>query len=80
MASYLKVLKVLAWEVNSDKGGQLKHGLWGSNVKTGRYLPGDSRGKFLVLFLGLKVIMLFRVNLFFFKLVNMIPWIIKGTK
>ena len=31
-------------------GGQNKHGLWESNVKTGKYLPVGYWGIFLVLF------------------------------
>ena len=30
--------------------GQAKHGLWGSNMKTGKYLPGAARLKFLYVF------------------------------
>ena len=26
-------------EVKIDMGGQAKHGLWGSNLKTGKYIP-----------------------------------------
>ena len=27
------------WKVQVDMGGQPNHGLWGSNVKTRKYLP-----------------------------------------
>ena len=40
----------MGWEVKTDMWGQPKHGLWKSNVKTGKYLPGADRSEFLVLF------------------------------
>ena len=40
----------MGWEVKSDFRGQSKHGLWGSNVKTGKYLPGADRSKLFVHF------------------------------
>ena len=39
-----------AWEVKTDFRGQSKHGLWGSYVKTGKYLPGLIGAHFLYIF------------------------------
>ena len=45
-------------------GDQAKYGLWGSNVKTGKYLPGGCRGQISGNFLDLAVITLGGINLF----------------
>ena len=34
----------MGWEVKTDMKGQPKHDLWGSNVKIGKYLPGNYKG------------------------------------
>ena len=31
------------WEVKNILRGQPKHGLWGSNLKTGKFLPGGAQ-------------------------------------
>ena len=36
----------MGWEVKNIVRGQSKHGLWGSNLKTGKFLPGALRSKF----------------------------------
>ena len=39
----------MGWEVKSDVGGLAKHhGLWGLNVKTGKYLPRACWGQCVV--------------------------------
>ena len=46
----MKVLEK-GWKVKKIIRGQTKHGLWGSNVKTRKYLPQElSRIKFVALF------------------------------
>ena len=53
----------MGWEVKTDMGGQAKHGLWGSNVKTGKYLPTlGCRESISGTFFGLKGTMLGEVN------------------
>ena len=42
LRSDLKVLE-MGWEVKNIVRGQSKHGLWGSNLKTGKILPGGAR-------------------------------------
>ena len=33
----------MGWEVKNILRGQSKHGLWGSNLKTGKFLPGGAQ-------------------------------------
>ena len=33
----------MGWEVKNIVRGQSKHGLWGSNLKTGKILPGGAQ-------------------------------------
>ena len=33
----------MGWEVKNIVRGQSKHGLWGSNLKTVKFLPGDAQ-------------------------------------
>ena len=33
----------MGWEVKNIARGQSKHGLWGSNLKTGKFLPGGAQ-------------------------------------
>ena len=33
----------MGWEVKKILRGQSKHGLWGSNLKTGKFLPGGAQ-------------------------------------
>ena len=40
----------MGWEVKTIMQVQPKYSLWGSNVKTGKYLSRAARGKYLVLF------------------------------
>ena len=40
--SDLKVLE-MGWEVKNIVRGQSKHGLWGSILKTGKFLPGGTQ-------------------------------------
>ena len=40
----------MGWEVKTDMSDQSKHGLWVSNVKTGKYFTRADRSEFLVLF------------------------------
>ena len=49
--------------VKTDIVGQTKHGLWGSNMKTGMYLPGDHLGQFFETFFYPKVIMVCEISL-----------------
>ena len=37
----------MGWDVNADMGGHVVHGLCGSNIKTGKYLPSSYREGFL---------------------------------
>ena len=42
LRSDFKVSK-MGWEVKNILRGQSKHGLWGSNLKTGKFLPGGAQ-------------------------------------
>ena len=42
LRSDLKVSE-MGWEVKNILRGQSKHGLWGSNLKTGKFLPGGAQ-------------------------------------
>ena len=42
LRSNLKVLE-MGWEVKKILRGQSKHGLWGSNLITGNFLPGGAQ-------------------------------------
>ena len=42
LRSDLKVLE-MGYEVKKILRGQSKHGLWGSNLKTGKFLPGGTQ-------------------------------------
>ena len=42
LRSDFKVSKV-GWEVKNIVRGQYKHGLWGCNLKTGKFLPGGAQ-------------------------------------
>ena len=33
----------MGWEVKNVLKGQSKHGLWGSNLKRGKFLPGGAK-------------------------------------
>ena len=42
LRSDFKVSK-MGWEVKNILRGQSKHGLWGCNLKTGKFLPGGAQ-------------------------------------
>ena len=37
------IVSEMGWEVKNIVRGQSKHGLWGSNLKTGKFLPGGAQ-------------------------------------
>ena len=42
----------MGWEVKNIVRGQSKYGLWGSNLKTGKFLPGGAQEQILCTVFG----------------------------